>query len=218
MTIAVLALQGGFAEHENVLDRLGIEHFQVRSKKDLEKEHNGIIIPGGESTVMAKLLKDTGLFALMKSEVEQGMPVFGTCAGLILLAKRIEVDAKHSMEAQYSKDETYGIGVMDITVKRNAYGRQLGSFQTDGFFDGAGNIPMVFIRAPYIVEAGKGVRVLSVVNGRVVAARQDNLLVTAFHPELTDDLSVHAYFADVVIPPDGPQVSLHGLKASSRQE
>lgn len=192
MTIAVLALQGGFAEHENVLRKLGIEHFQIRSRKDLEREHNGIIIPGGESTVMAKLLKDTGMLAPIKLEIENGMPVFGTCAGLILLARRIEMVCPVSME------ETYVIGTMDITVKRNAYGRQLGSFKENKSFDGIGNIPMVFIRAPYIVETGKDVDILAVVNDRIVAARQKNQLVTAFHPELTNDLSVHKYFADMI--------------------
>lgn len=173
-------------EHENILGRLGIGHFQIRSKKDLEKEHNGIIIPGGESTVMAKLLKDTGLFTPIKQEIENGMPVFGTCAGLILLARRIE------------NEETYGIGTMDITVKRNAYGRQLGSFQENTSFDGIGKLPMVFIRAPYIVETGKDVNILATVDSHIVAARQKNHLVTAFHPELTNDFGVYKYFADMI--------------------
>lgn len=186
MKIGVLALQGAFAEHESCLDRLEIEHFQIRGKKDMEKEHDGIIIPGGESTVMAKLLKDIGLFDSLKAEIENGMPVFGTCAGLILLASHIE------------EEEAYGIGTMDITAKRNAYGRQLGSFRADADFDGVGKIPMVFIRAPYITKAGKDVQILAVVNERMVAARQGNHLVTAFHPELTGDLRIHKYFADMI--------------------
>ncbi|MCM1087103.1 MAG: pyridoxal 5'-phosphate synthase glutaminase subunit PdxT [Muribaculaceae bacterium] len=186
MKIGVLALQGAFAEHGSCLDRLGIEHFQIRGKKDMEKEHDGIIIPGGESTVMAKLLHDTGLHEPVKTEIENGMPVFGTCAGLILLASHIE------------EEESYGIRTMDITAKRNAYGRQLGSFRADADFGGIGKIPMVFIRAPYITKAGKDVQILAVVNERMVAARQGNHLVTAFHPELTDDLRVHKYFADMI--------------------
>ncbi len=186
MRIGILALQGAFAEHGNLLGQLGIEHFLIRSKQDLEQEHDGMIIPGGESTVMAKLLRDLQLFGMMKAEIEQGMPVFGTCAGLILLAAKLEGEAAS------------GFGTMDITAKRNAYGRQLGSFQADADFGGRGEIPMVFIRAPYIVKAGEAVDVLAEVDGHIVAAVQGNQLATAFHPELTRDLTVHRYFADMI--------------------
>ena len=185
MKIGVFALQGAFAEHENMLARLGAEPFQIRSKEDLQKEHDGLILPGGESTVMAKLLRDLNLFTTVREEIRQGMPVFGTCAGLILLAARTE------------GEDAYGLGTMDMTAKRNAYGRQLGSFRVHADMKGVGEIPMTFIRAPYIAQVGKQVQILATVEGHIVAARQENQLVTAFHPELTDDTSVHAYFLEM---------------------
>jgi len=184
--IGILALQGAFAEHGQMLEQLGVASFQIRKREDLDKNHDALIIPGGESTVMAKLLKDLELFGPIQAEIRNHMPVFGTCAGLILLARQIE------------GEEDYGLGTMDIVAKRNAYGRQLGSFHTMETFGSLGKIPMTFIRAPYIVKAEQQVDVLATVNGRIVAARQENQLVTAFHPELTDDLAVHKYFLDMV--------------------
>lgn len=186
MKIGVLALQGAFLEHEKCFERLGAEYFEIRQAKDLEKEHDGIVIPGGESTVMSKLLGELGMSERIVDEINAGKPVFGTCAGLILLAKEIE------------GEEMQGIKTMDIVVKRNAYGRQLGSFSTKETFAGQTDIPMTFIRAPYIAETGKEVEVLSVVEGKIVAARQKNQLVTAFHPELTEDLTVHKYFLEMI--------------------
>ena len=185
MTVAILALQGAFAEHGQMLDKLGADHFEIRQKKDLEKEFDALILPGGESTVMGKLLHDLDLYESIRDKILAGMPVFGTCAGLILLAKDIEEEATH-------------LATMDIRVKRNAYGRQLGSFYTEDEFRGIGEIPMTFIRATYIAEVFGEAEVLARVDGKFVAARQNNQLVTAFHPELSDDLKVHQYFLNMI--------------------
>ena len=190
MKIGVLALQGAFAEHIKMLEKLGIESFEIRKKFDLSNAVNnndvdGLIIPGGESTVIGKLLYDLDLFDDIKKLVLKGLPVFGTCAGLILLAKEIEND-----------NRTY-LGAMDIKVRRNAYGRQLGSFFTESEFKGLGVIPMTFIRAPYISSVGKKVEILSEVDGNVVAAKENNILVTSYHPELNDDLKVHEFFIEM---------------------
>ncbi|MCI6122182.1 pyridoxal 5'-phosphate synthase glutaminase subunit PdxT [Blautia obeum] len=185
MTVAILALQGAFAEHGQMLDKLGADHFEIRQKKDLEKEFDALILPGGESTVMGKLLHDLDLYESIRDKILEGMPVFGTCAGLILLAKDIEEESTH-------------LATMDIRVKRNAYGRQLGSFYTEDEFRGIGEIPMTFIRAPYIAEVFGEAEVLARVDGKIVAARQNNQLVTAFHPELSDDLKVHQYFLNMI--------------------
>ena len=185
MTVAILALQGAFAEHGQMLDKLGADHFEIRQKKDLEKEFDALILPGGESTVMGKLLHDLDLYESIRDKILEEMPVFGTCAGLILLAKDIEEESTH-------------LATMDIRVKRNAYGRQLGSFYTEDEFRGIGEIPMTFIRAPYIAEVFGEAEVLARVDGKIVAARQNNQLVTAFHPELSDDLKVHQYFLNMI--------------------
>ena len=190
MKIGVLALQGAFAEHRKMLKKLGIESFEIRKKSDLSNAVNnndidGLIIPGGESTVIGKLLYDLDLFDDIKKLILEGLPVFGTCAGLILLAREIENDSR-----------TY-LGAMDIKVRRNAYGRQLGSFFTEGEFKGLGVIPMTFIRAPYISSVGKKVEILSEVDGNVVAAKENNILVTSYHPELNDDLKVHEFFIEM---------------------
>ena len=183
--VAILALQGAFIEHERSLDGLGVDHFEIRQKADLDRPFDALIIPGGESTVIGKLLRDLEILSPLRDRIEKGLPVFGTCAGLIVLAKNVIGGVP-------------SIATMDIAVKRNAYGRQLGSFYTEDGFDGLGTIPMTFIRAPYIDSVGEGVEILSEVDGRIVAARQGRQLVTAFHPELTDDLSVHRYFLEEV--------------------
>ena len=186
MRIGVLAVQGAFIEHEQMLARLGAHSFEIRRKQDLEQPFDGLIIPGGESTVQSKLLRELGLFEPLAQRIADGLPVFGTCAGLLLLAKEIENDDRRCFAA------------MDITAVRNAYGRQLGSFYTEAEFKGLGKIPMTFIRAPYIKAVHGSAEALAVVDGKIVAARQGNLLVTAFHPELNDDLSVHACFLDML--------------------
>lgn len=148
---------------------------------------DGLIIPGGESTVIGKLLKELELFSPIREEIQKGLPVFGTCAGLILLAKKLSND-----------ERTPTLGTMDITAERNAYGRQLGSFFTTTEFKGIGEIPMTFIRAPYITEVRGNAEILAEVDGRIVAAREKNQLATAFHPELGTDSSVHEYFLKMI--------------------
>ena len=186
MQIGVLALQGAFIEHEQMLARLGISCFEIRQERDLSSSFDGLIIPGGESTVQGKLLRELNLFDKIKDMIEGGLPVFGTCAGLLLLAKRIE------------NDDRKHLATMDITAVRNAYGRQLGSFYTEQEFKGIGKIPMTFIRAPYIESVQTDAEILAETDGHIVAARQKNQLVTAFHPELNEDLSVHKYFAEMI--------------------
>lgn len=185
MRIAVLALQGAFIEHEEMLSKLGVESFEIRQKNDLLRSFDGLIIPGGESTVQGKLLKELGLLEPIRQLILDGLPTFGTCAGLLLLSKRIENDARSYL------------ATMGITAVRNAYGRQLGSFYTAESFGTMGKIPMTFIRAPYIKDVSDSVVILATVNSKIVAARQGNQLVTAFHPELNDDLTVHRYFIKI---------------------
>ncbi|MDR3238845.1 MAG: pyridoxal 5'-phosphate synthase glutaminase subunit PdxT [Clostridiales bacterium] len=185
MKIGILALQGAFIEHKIMLDALDVENFEIRQRADFSRDMDGLIIPGGESTVIGKLLAELELLEPIKNAAENGLPIFGACAGMILLAQKII-------------DGMTCLGVMDTVVRRNAYGRQLGSFRTQAPFGGIGEIPMVFIRAPYITEAGEAVEILATVDGNIVAARQNNLLATAFHPELTGDLRVHQYFLSML--------------------
>ena len=185
MRIGILALQGAFAEHSAILQKLGADSFEIRQKRDLAQPMDGLIIPGGESTVMGKLLKELDCYDEVRSRIENGLPVFGTCAGLILLAK----------EAEGGKVQ---LGTMDIVARRNAYGRQLGSFSTTAEMKGVGEVPMVFIRAPYITSVSGSTEVLAEVDGKIVAAREGSQLVTAFHPELTEDTRVHGYFLHMV--------------------
>lgn len=178
MKIAILALQGAFEEHQQMLHSIGVDTFLVRNLNDWQEEKDGLILPGGESTAMMRIMNDEGLFEPLRSAIISGLPVFGTCAGLILL------DNLH-------------LNTMNIEAKRNAYGRQLGSFHCLSEFDGLGVVPMTFIRAPYIAKAGEGVSVLATVNGNIVAARQGNQLVTAFHPELDTDTKIHEMFVNM---------------------
>ena len=173
MATGILALQGAFAEHAAMLDRLGEPHFEIRQARDLEKPLDRLIIPGGESTVMRRLLHDLALYDTLRERILEGMPVFGTCAGLILLAKQVDGGVPC-------------FATMDIAVKRNAYGRQLGSFFTNDSFEGLGT--------PYIESVSGSAKPLAVVGGKIVAARQDNQLVTAFHPELDENTAIHEYF------------------------
>lgn len=185
-TVGVVAVQGAFEEHCSALGKLGVSVKEIRSPSDLSPNIDGLIFPGGESTAQGKLLRESGLFDMILPMIKGGLPVYGTCAGMVLLAKRIE------------NDERKHFAVMDITVKRNAYGRQLGSFMTTGDFGGMGKIPMYFIRAPYISSVGKDVMILSSDNGVITAAREANMLVTSFHPEITNDLTVHYYFLSMM--------------------
>lgn len=187
MRVGVLALQGAFIEHERMLKSLGTETFEIRQKKDIETNMDAIVLPGGESTVMGKLLNDLELMNPIREMIKNGLPAFGTCAGLILLAEKIY------------EDKLSHIGTMNITARRNAYGRQLGSFETNDEFKGIGKIPMTFIRAPYIESVGEKAEILSTVNGKIVAAKQNKQLVTAFHPELTNSNAVHKYFIENMV-------------------
>lgn len=186
MKIGVLAMQGAYDEHISILKSLEVQTVEIRNKEDL-KEIDGLIIPGGESTTMGKLIRTLDIYDDLKEKIESGLPVWGTCAGMILLAKSIY------------EDNTKHLATMDIEVRRNAYGRQLGSFDTKSFVKGIGeDIEMIFIRAPYIESVGKKVEVLSVIDGNIVAAKENNMLVTSFHPELTEDNRVHKYFVNMV--------------------
>lgn len=187
MKIGILALQGAFIEHKHALSKLGIESFEIRQKRDIQQPFDGLILPGGESTVIGKLLHKLDLFEPLKAKIEDGLPVFGTCAGLILLAKNIEGEKAH-------------LGVMDITVRRNAYGRQYDSFSLSANAPLVSEepVPLVFIRAPWIESVGSNTDILLELDGHIVAARQGNMLVTAFHPELTDNTAFLKYFINMV--------------------
>lgn len=188
MKIAVLALQGGVEEHINHLKSLGCEAVEVRRVEELDGL-NGLILPGGESTTIGKLLKKTGIFDKLREKIINGFPVWGTCAGMILLAKNIE------------NDEARHLQTMDITVRRNAYGSQIDSFIVEQNIEEVSTepIPLVFIRAPYITKVESNVEVICKVNDNIVAARQDNMLVTSFHPELTKNLEMHKYFIEQIV-------------------
>lgn len=187
MTIAVLAVQGAFIEHEKKLEKLGATCIELRKAEDLKQHYDGLVLPGGESTVQGKLLKELGMYDTLKSQIESSMPVLATCAGMILLAEKIE------------GGEAGHLQTMPVTVKRNAYGRQLGSFHTEAVVEGIGEVPMTFIRAPYVAEAGteKGVQVLATVEDRIVAVKYKNQLALAFHPELDESDEIHKAFLEM---------------------
>ena len=184
--IAVLALQGDFAEHENALRQCGSEVMEIRQRADLQKSFDALVIPGGESTVIGKLLRELELFTELQARIQAGLPVFATCAGLILLADRIENDSVACFRT------------LDVTVRRNAYGRQLGSFHTEGGFAGVGRVPMSFIRAPSIERVGNGVTVLSEFNGKPTAVLQGKQLALAYHPELLSDHRILQWFLNEI--------------------
>ena len=181
MRIGILALQGAFSEHEKMLAELDADSFEIRQQADFSKKMDDLILPGGESTVMGKLLREMDLLEPIRKSIQGGLAVMGTCAGMILLAKTVLGGENH-------------FACMDVTVERNAYGRQLASFKTEASFGSAGQIPMVFIRAPYATGVGNGVEILAEVDGKIVAARQKNMLACAFHPELTENTAVHSFF------------------------
>lgn len=235
LRIGVLAVQGAFVEHEQILAKLGVETVEIRQLSDvtprvvsscseqspaelecpLNRPFDGLILPGGESTVQGKLLRDLGLFEPLKKMIQDGLPVFGTCAGLILLAQ------------QLSNDPNVYFGTLPVTVQRNAYGRQLGSFFAELPFRGvtesatddpamsvtnnlassaqdlpatepdAATVPMTFIRAPLIEKVGEGVEILAEVKGGIIAARYKNQLGITFHPELNEDTRIHQYFVNM---------------------
>ena len=187
-TIGILALQGAFRAHELSVRRLGADTLQVRTPDDLDRV-DALVMPGGESTTMSKLLGTSGLFDPIAARIAAGMPVFGTCAGMILLADRIEGGT--------ADQET--IGGLDVTVRRNAFGRQVDSFEADLSFAGlADPVHAVFIRAPWVEATGAGVEVLAEAQGHPVAVRQGHLMATSFHPEVDGDGRVHRVFLDLV--------------------
>ena len=183
--IGVLAVQGAFAEHEAMLSSIGAECRELRSAADLEQKPDALVLPGGESTVQRKLLMESGMLAPIKSWIEEGMPVLATCAGLILLAEHL------------SNDERTCFKTLPVTVRRNAYGRQLGSFTTTGTWNGLADVPMTFIRAPAITQVSPGVDVLSSFEGQPSSVRWRNILAFAWHPELTADRRAYAVFQDM---------------------
>lgn len=187
-TIGILALQGAFLEHGQMLEGLGVEHFEIRQLDDLNRPMDGLILPGGESTAMGKLMDCLDMLQPLRERIAGGLPVFGTCAGMILLAKDLGDEPRRFLQT------------MDIRVLRNAYGRQLGSFFTRGTFAGMEDVPMTFIRAPYIEQAtAPDVEVLATVDGHIVAARQRNMLATSFHPEMNDDPRIHRWFLEHLV-------------------
>ena len=185
MTIAVLAVQGAFIEHEKKLQALGADVFEIRQAKDLERHFDGLVLPGGESTVQGKLLRELGLFVPLQEKIRAGLPVMATCAGLILLADEVEAGVPC-------------FGTMNITAKRNAYGRQLGSFHTEETVKSVGKVPMTFIRAPYVSDVHDDTRVLASVEDRIVGVQYNDQLAFAFHPELDEDTRIHERFLEIV--------------------
>ena len=190
MKIAVLAVQGAFIEHEKMLESLGAETIELRQKSDLEQDFDGIVLPGGESTVQGKLLKELDMYDALKEKIEQGMPVLATCAGLILLAEEL------------SNDDKRHFATLPVCVKRNAYGRQLGSFEATARFDNSFDFTMTFIRAPYVeaidASAKNDVRVLAEYDGKIVGVQYKNQIGLAFHPELDDDTRIHERFLEMI--------------------
>ena len=188
LKIGVLDLQGSVSEHISMLEKLdNVSPLRVKYPEEI-KFIDGLIVPGGESTAIGKLLSDFKIKDILIDRINNGMPVWGTCAGMILLANKIDME------------ESTHLNVMDITVRRNAYGRQINSFITEKVIPkiSPNKIPLIFIRAPFILDIGNSVETLCTVDDNIVAARQNNILVTSFHPELTNDLSVHNYFIKMV--------------------
>lgn len=188
LTIGVLALQGDFEAHLRMLQRCGVQAQEVRTVQQLQ-EVDGLIIPGGESTTIIKLMQRYGLDQILRQRAQQGMPVYGTCAGLIVMARDIE-----------GYPQQPRLGLLDVAVARNAFGRQVDSFEIDLPVPKLGEPPLraVFIRAPYVTRVGENVEVLASLDGKIVLVQQGNLLGGAFHPELTDDLRLHRYFVELV--------------------
>ena len=191
MKVAVLAVQGAFIEHEQMLQTLGVETVELRKKSDLKQDFQGLILPGGESTVQGKLLEELGMKKEIQNLIQEGMPVLGTCAGLILLARHLVND-----------ERTY-LGTLPVKVHRNGYGRQLGSFSCEESFDKIEHFPMRFIRAPFISSIcqyghEEEVEVLATIQDRIVGVKYQNQMGLSFHPELTNDTRIHEQFMKMI--------------------
>ena len=186
-TIGVLALQGAFQEHIDVLRALGAAVYELRQKSDLEiRSYDGIVLPGGESTAQSNLLKKTGMYDEIKALIKNGVPVLGTCAGAILLSEKVEGGERH-------------LATLPVSIKRNAYGRQLGSFITEGDFGKLKKVPMNFIRAPYFAKLNNPeVQILSRIDNKIVAVKYENQIAMSFHPEVTGDTRIHQYFLNEI--------------------
>ena len=198
LKIAVLAVQGAFIEHEKMLEQLGAECIELRQAADCEQDFDGLVLPGGESTVQNKLLRELGMYDILKAKIDAGLPVLATCAGMILLADTI------------GNDDMRCFGTLPVTVRRNAYGRQLGSFSGMHDVAGIGEFEMRFIRAPYVEKINESasasapadekaassdsVHILGTVENRIVGVEYKNQIALAFHPELTDDTRIHEKF------------------------
>ncbi len=188
LKIGILAVQGAFIEHRKMLESLGCECIELRQKSDI-CDIDGLVLPGGESTVQGKLLRELDMFDVLKEKISNGLPVLATCAGLILLAEHI------------SNDDNVYFGTLPVTVKRNAYGRQLGSFEADTKFDDSFDFTMTFIRAPYVESVSNSasdVRVLAEYDGKIVGVQYHNQIGLAFHPELGNDTRIHERFIKLV--------------------
>ena len=188
MKVGVLALQGAFKLHVQALERLGVEAIEVRSLENFGASE-ALIIPGGESTTMSFLLESSGIFDSLQERSNNGMPILGTCAGMILLSSKI-TDGRNDQKP---------LNLIDIEVRRNGYGRQIDSFESDLLIQGFNSsFRGVFIRAPLVENVSEKVEVLAEINGRPVMCRQDSIIVTSFHPELADDDRIHAEFLELV--------------------
>ena len=188
MKVGVLALQGAFKLHVQALERLGVEAIEVRSLENFEASQ-ALIIPGGESTTMSFLLESSGIFEALQERSNNGMPILGTCAGMILLSSKI-TDGRNDQKP---------LKLIDIEVRRNGYGRQIDSFESDLMVKGFENFfKGVFIRAPHVESVGENVDVLAELNGQPIMCRQESTIVTSFHPELADDDRIHAEFLEMV--------------------
>lgn len=207
LRVGVLAMQGAVREHLDALRRCGCEAVTVKRVEQLKDLH-GLIIPGGESTTIGELMREYGFFPAIKQAAENGLGIYGTCAGMILLAKEIR------------DSDQPRLGIMDVVVRRNAFGRQRESFEIDLDIPLLGEHPFraVFIRAPYIESAGPAVEVLASLGGKIVLAREGRLLASAFHPELTDDLRIHQYFVQMLSAQDTGAIAKRGTPSRSESE
>jgi 5'-phosphate synthase pdxT subunit len=186
MRVGVLAVQGAFAEHEEILSQLGVDCIELRNGEDARQDFDGLILPGGESTTQGKLLRELDMFEPLRGKISKGLPVLATCAGLILLAEQIANDS-----ARY-------FGTLPVTVRRNAYGRQLSSFYTEEHFGYLGKVPMTFIRAPYVEAVSEGVEILAKVDQNIVGVQFKNQIGLSFHPELNENRKIHQMFLNII--------------------